>query len=402
MVNRLVRPRDRMAIWLGTLAISLAGVSHAATPPAVTILKPVTENLSAPLRLAFDPQGNYFVTDPRAGGVAKFSAAGQRVALLKTSAPPRAVAITSGGTLLVSHGTYVAMLDQNGTEVRRIGAGRLGKANGIAVDAAGYVYVVDTLAGNVKIFTADGQFVQTIGAPGTGAGQFSMPTAIAYEKSANQIAVVDTLNGRIQFFTASAGYSHVKTIGSFGTGPLQFWWPLGVTFEYDGTGKLNRMYVVDAHLSSVKAIDPAGNGTFLAAIGTNGFAGGQLLAPLDLAFDQVNRRIAVTNGSGYLTMYGIDGGTSPSPATLPPLAIDPVAMTVTTPNVTISGTVEPQSTVVVKTSTSAVAAPVVYTSSTTWKCTISGLAAGSNVFTVTAATPTGTASKQSAHVAYTP
>jgi len=101
-------------------------------------------------------------------------------------------------------------------------------------------------------------------------------------------------------------------------------------------------------------------------------------------------------------MYGIDGGTSPSPATLPPLAIDPVAMTVTTPNVTISGTVEPQSTVVVKTSTSAVAAPVVYTSSTTWKCTISGLAAGSNVFTVTAATPTGTASKQSAHVAYTP
>lgn len=402
MANRLVRPRDRMAIWLGALAISLAGVSHAATPPTVTILKPVTESLSTPLKLTFDSQGNYFVTDPRAGGVAKFSAAGERLALLKTSAPPRAIALAGNGTLLVSHGTYVAVLDQNGTETGRFGAGQLRKATGIAVDAAGYVYVADSLANSVKVFTARGQFVQTIGTPGTGAGQFSMPTAIAYEKSANQIAVADTLNGRIQFFSASAGYRHVKTIGSFGNGPLQFRWPVGVTFEYDGAGALNRMYVVDSYLSCVKAIDPAGDGTLLATIGTNGFAAGQLLAPRDLAFDQANRRIAVANGSGYLTLYGIDGGTSPSPATLSALAIDPVTMTVTTPSITISGTVEPKTSVVVRTETAAAASPVVYTSATTWKCTITGLTAGSNPFTVTATTPAGTIAKQSAYVTYAP
>ena len=70
-------------------------------------------------------------------------------------------------------------------------------ANGIAVDAAGSIYVVDSLDNCVQVFTAAGDYSFRFGSAGSSPGQFSMPAGIAYEKIANQLAVADTLNGRV-------------------------------------------------------------------------------------------------------------------------------------------------------------------------------------------------------------
>lgn len=398
----LLRVFKAAVVCLALPVISTASLSYAATAPVVTILKPVTEKLGTPLRVVFDTQGNYFVSDPRAGGVLKYNSSDQLVGVLKTKSPPAGIALNSTGSLLVGQGNFVAVIDKNGLESGRIGVGQIVKTGGIAVDSAGYVYVVDSLANNVKVFTGTGKFVQSIGTAGSGAGQFSMPTGIAYEKSANQIAVVDTLNGRVQFFKATAGYSYVKSVGTFGVGPLLFKMPLGVSFEYDSAAKLSRMYVVDSNQISVQAIDPVGSGTFLGYVGSYGYAAGQLVAPLDVAFDQIRRRLVVSNGNGYLTMYGIDGGTNPVANSTALLSIDPVILNVKTSTVTISGTVASNATVAVTTDTAAVAAPVVYSSSSSWKCTISGLAFGDNVFTVVATNQEGVVFKQSAYVSYTP
>lgn len=391
------------AICLTFAAISLSSIAHSAVMPTVTILRPVTENLGTPLRVAFDAQGNYFVADPRAGGIVKFSARGEAAGLLKTARPPAGIALTPSGKLLVSQGDRVAVIDQNGVEVGRLGSGsgQFRKAGGIAVDAAGYAYVADSLDNSVKVFSATGRFIQAIGGAGSATGQFLMPTDVAYERSANQIAVADSLNGRVQFFSAGAGYAYVKTIGAPGTGPLRFKSPMAVSFEYDRAGALQRLYVVDTFRNGLQVIDPSGSGTFLGEIGTGGYAAGQLLAPIGAAFDQLNRRLVVANGAGYLTIYGIDGGTSPDqPASA--LSIDPVPLDVRTPTITLSGTMAANATISVTTDTTAVAAPVVFTSATTWRCTISNLATGANAFTVTASSPTGPAAKQSAYVNYAP
>lgn len=395
----------RGVIPLIVLLGSLASTSHAATVPAVTILTPpVTKNVGTPLRIALDADGVFFVTDPRVGGVSKFDSHGQLIKVLKTRKPSQGIALNDKGNLLVSQGDAVVILDKEGVELGWLGsgAGQFKKANGIAVDAAGFVYVVDSLDNNVKVFTAAGLFVRTIGTKGSGDGQFSMPTGIAYEKSANEIAVTDTLNGRVQFFSAAGNYDFNRNIGSFGIKQLQFRSPVGLAFEYGLSGDLSRMYVVDTYQNNVQVIDPAGSGKFLAYIGNNGFSNGQLMVPADIVFDQANQRILVANGSGYITMYGIDGGSNPDGSNTSALGIDPTPYHVGKSNVNISGTVEPHAGVVVTTNNTAVASPVVYTSATTWKCRVRGLSGGANELTVSAANSGGKVARHAIAVVYTP
>jgi len=406
MLTKLPRTLVRTVIQLAAFGLLLGSCpSYAGTAPQVTVLSPpVTKHVRSPLRISLDARGDYLVSDPRAGGVSRFTPTGQLVEALKTEAPPQGVALDDKGNLLVSQGDSVAILDQSGRELGRLGsgAGQFGKANGIAVDAAGFVYVADSLANNVKVFNSAGEFVQAIGGKGTGAGQFSLPTGVAYEKSANQIAVADTQNGRVQFFSAAGNFDFVKSIGSLGAGQLQFKTPVGVAFEYSAAGALSRMYVADTSLNTVQVIDPVESGRFLAYIGNDGLANGQLTLPMDVAFDQVNRRVIVVNGNGNLIMYGIDGGLNPAAYAPPALLIDPVTATVGSASVTISGTVEPNAAVVVTTRRPAVAAPVVYTSASTWKCSVRSLPLGKNVLTVTATDAKGRAARHSVGITYTP
>ncbi|MBT0652307.1 NHL repeat-containing protein [Geomobilimonas luticola] len=308
MLTRLQKLVPAAVILLTIPAISPTTAAHGATVPVVTVLPPVAENVGSPLRLVFDSKGNFYVTDPRKGGVSKFNSTGQLIGVLKTPNLPQGIAFNDRGNLLVSQGDAVVILDMAGTEIGRLGsgAGQFRKANGIAVDAAGYVYVVDTLDNSVKVFTAAGQYAQTIGSRGAGNGEFSLPTGIAYEKSTDQIVVADTENGRVQFFNASGNHEFIKSMGTIGIKPLQFKSPVGVAFDYDAAGGLNRMYVVDTYRNDVQVMDPSGEGAYLATIGGDGLANGQLTVPMDVAFDPANRRLAVVNGYGYLTMYGID------------------------------------------------------------------------------------------------
>ena len=385
--------------------------AYGASAPLVTPLNPITEGISSPVRIAADHLGNFYLTDPRGGGVLKYSSSGILLKIMPTGKSPLGIALTSADNLVVSQGDRVAVMSNNGTELFKLGtgAGQFKMANGIAVDAAGYIYVVDSLDNCVQVFNAagspvavgsaaPGKPVNSFGSFGNMAGQFAMPTGIAFEKVSNQLAVVDTRNGRIQFFT-TAGI-HRKIIGAFGSGPLRFTAPHGIAFEYSKAGApaLTRMYVADSFQSLVQAIDPAGTGTFLSFIGTYGAVNGRLMNPSDAVFDQFdqfNSRLVVVNGRGNLTIYGIDKGiVSAPPVAGPALTVNQLPSFTNLTNLTVSGTVEAGATVKVNNVHATV-------SGVTWSIPIT-LVTGANGISVVASDASGNTTVKTAVVTVDP
>lgn len=376
----------------------------AGTAPVSTVLTPpMYENLAAPVSIALDPRGFYYVADPRKGAVNKFDLSGKLLQTFRLSSAPRAVALDNSGNLLVSLGTSVALVDPQGAQQLLLGSGQgqFKYAIGIAVDARGYIWVADNEAHNVTLFTSAGTLVKIIGGLGSGTGQFDFPVGVSYEKVADQVVVADAGNHRLQFFDAAGNNAFVKSIGSYGTGPLQFQYPVGSGFEYNQAGQLNRMYVADQHLSTVQVLDPAGTGTFLKFIGYSGLVSGTVANPMAVGFDAINKRLIVVNGNGRLHLFGIDGGVNPG---LPQgLVIDPVLTEVNSPSLTITGTFPLNTTVEVQINGVVAPEPVSYTSASTWSATFQNLVPGRNVLTAIARDTRGyMITKQAIGILYSP
>lgn len=373
----LVRARKIVAFSVMTLvatAISLPSVSAAATSPQISVQSPLTQGLRAPVKMALDAEGNVYVADQRVGGVVKFNAYGVQQLVIK-AVNPNGLAFAQDGTLLVSQSSFVARYNvANGQEVGRLTGGQLQAPAGIAVDdLTGFIYVVDSRASQVEVYTAAGLFSKAFAK-----GSLSSPTGIAFEKVSRQLVVADTLNNKVQFFDVEGAF--VKSVGIAIPGgstsifagqvaPMQFLSPVAVAFEYSKgqSPVLNRMYVVDAFQGNVQVIDPAGAGSAIVVAGTTknyigsvGTANGQLMVPSDASYDAVNGRLLVVNGYGNITIFGIDGGKNPvyvEPVTPvePPVVLAPAPALVVaavpaitkSASVVITGTVDSGSTVTV-------------------------------------------------------
>ena len=82
-------------------------------------------------------------------------------------------------------------------------SGRFRYPTGIALDAAGRVYVVDRENNRVQVFDAGGNFLGEVGLRRVGLGEFSQPTAIAVDCNGD-VYVADTNNNRVQRFEPAA------------------------------------------------------------------------------------------------------------------------------------------------------------------------------------------------------
>jgi DNA-binding beta-propeller fold protein YncE len=88
-------------------------------------------------------------------------------------------------------GGFVTSIGEEGD-----GPGTFARPKGVAVDARGHVYVVDSLFDNVQVFDPAGRILLVIGSAGNDAGQFWSPAGI--DIAGNMIYIADTFNHRIQ------------------------------------------------------------------------------------------------------------------------------------------------------------------------------------------------------------
>ena len=404
----------REIIIVVVTAISLAFSAGSATIPAVSTLDPLEDGVQTPLRMALDTNGDVYVADPRSGGIVVLNQYGIVIRTIPVVKAVNAVALLNpltsnipGGKLLVAYSDQVVVLDQSGAEIAQLDsrAEPFKRAAGVAVDATGRIYVTDSGLYKVKIFNnagaPDGSF-GVYGAP-PATGVFKQPTAISVVTTATgqQLAVVDTVNGNVQFFT-TAGV-HRRTVGASGAAsPLRFSYPVGVAFD-SVSGIISRMYVVDSYQGNVQVVDVSVNPpVFLAYIGSYGFGAGKLLTPSDLLYDQVNRRLLVSNGMGNIMSFGIDGGSNPLNSLPPALTVAQSALSVDVPSVSLSGTVDVGCTLTASVSTAARTSAASFPSASSWLIGVSDLIPGLNMVSVTAKNQFGATITKTVAVTYVP
>lgn len=181
--------------------------------------------------------------------------------------------------------------------------------DGLALDAQGNLYVMDSGNNRVQKFDARGRFITMWGAKGEGEGQFDCTQGLSegdFSRSICMIAVdrrgdvyvTDRGNARVQKFDSNGEF--VAQWGGFGSRPGDFDHPFGITVDRHGN-----VYVGDVGNGRIQKFD--GTGAFLAEWGSRGNAEGQFSADLaDLVVDDAGN-VYVTDRANGLQKFDSNG-----------------------------------------------------------------------------------------------
>jgi hypothetical protein len=272
-----------------------------------------------PRAIAVDPSDNVFVADQNdrvqkfnSSGVFQFKFATGGSSFGAVVAPSGVAVDRTTGDIYVCDGFsertsgMVQKFDASG--VFQLAWGTAGSGNGqflngaggVAVDAAGNVYVTDLGNHRVEKFTSGGSFITSWGGSGTGNGQFSGPEGIAID-SADNIYIADTGNHRVQKFNTSGTF--ITKWGTNGTGDGQFDTPWGVSV--DG---LSDVYVADTNNNRIQKFSPTG--TFISSCGTSGTSNGEFSGPQDVGADSTGNYYVADTGNDRVQKFGA-GGAAP-------------------------------------------------------------------------------------------
>lgn len=249
---------------------------------------------SSPRGIARDAVGNLYVTDGENHTVRKITPTGL---------------VTTVAGLAGKRGSQ----DGLGTEARFDFPAQ------IAVDAGGTLYVTDTLNSTIRKISAAGIVTTLAGTPGvTGhsdgigsAVKFSNPFGLALDATGN-LYIVDTFNDAIRKITPNG---NVTTIASGG----DLYRPFGIT-----VGTAGVLYVANSYGSIVQQISPAGVVTLFAGTsGSNGSQDGpaasaQFLFPIALTADAASAIYVADTGNN--TIRKIANGVVTTLAGLSPAA----------------------------------------------------------------------------------
>jgi hypothetical protein len=224
-----------------------------------------------PLGVAADGAGNVYVAD---------------TCSLRRVTPQGAVTTLAGLDLVNTWGS----LDGAGS------AARFNSPQGVAVDAAGNVFVADTSNDTVRKVTPSGVVTTAAGVagwPGANDGpatlaRFNSPQAVAVD-STGTLYVADTLNHTVRKVT-TAGL--VTTLAGFNS-------PSGLAVDPSGN-----LYVADSGDYTIRKVTPAGLVTTLAGVpGSSGNADGagnaaRFAGPCGIASDSAGN-LFVTDGANH-------------------------------------------------------------------------------------------------------
>lgn len=250
------------------LAVALAALLLVVSAPRAA----AAVYFQSPGQLATDPVGNVYVTDVGKHRVIKLSPRGRYLNKLGGKGAgegqiraPMDVATDSGGNVYVvdsasqrvlkfgSSGSFVLKWGGEGSAQGKFGANPKGSQApggpfGIAVDAAGYVYVNDAVNFRIQKFTSDGAFVEEWGGETLGERRYPGNPLDVAAGPAGDIYVTDYGNGGVYRFSSNGGFRgswRVPSVGGLG--------PFGVATDSAG-----RVFVADSASQHIEKFTAAG------------------------------------------------------------------------------------------------------------------------------------------------
>jgi len=229
-----------------------------------------------------------YVADPGVNGVHRFDSKRGSYEVIRAAGDtvlPSPVALASSGDGSV----YIA--DSRLGKLLRVSPGSsvaiplaldvpVGQPTGLAFDATTQrIYVTDTLAHCVLVYSTDGRLLSRIGERGTGPGQFNFPTLLWLGPD-RRLYVTDTLNFRVQVLDAEGKF--ITTFGRQGDSSGDAARPKGVATDSEG-----HIYVVDGAFHAFQIFDTAGR--YLLGVGERGSDPGEFWLPAGIAIDAHDR-----------------------------------------------------------------------------------------------------------------
>jgi DNA-binding beta-propeller fold protein YncE len=200
---------------------------------------------------------------------------------------PVGLSLDRAGELFVADGfsNAIQMYDPQGKLQRSMGgAPWFAKLVGVTAGADGTrLYGLDAgvpgrSAPQVRVFDPrDGHHLFDIGAPGSGAGEFILPTGLAIDKT-GQIYVLDSGNYSVQIYDPQGKF--VSSFGRAGKPPERFGRPKAIAIDADGN-----VNVLDSLFGGIMVFSPAG--VLQYTLGGRGDTSGTWLSmlPVSMAID---------------------------------------------------------------------------------------------------------------------
>ena len=185
----------------------------------------------------------------------------------------------------------------------------------VVIDDQGDILVAVRRSHCIEKFSADGQFIKSVGTKGKDKLQFNNPTGIAINSSNKKIYVTDVLNHRVQILNKDL--THFQSFGKHGNGNGEFVYPTSVACDSKGD-----VYVVDNENNRVQIFNS--NGVYSRQFGKCGNEDGSFNRPVGIAIDindtlyvseRGNKRVSVFTSEGrFLTSFS--GGETFDPCAL--------------------------------------------------------------------------------------
>jgi YYY domain-containing protein len=256
--------------------------------------------------LAIEPDGGILASDPTSGALYRFSPEAGVEPVAGAPLTPTGLAIDAAGNVFVGDGLQGGIhiiakpLRHNvfqggqGSE-----PGQVNQPRGVAWNMDGSFWVADFDNHRVQKFRRDGSFVLSAGEEGDQDGQFKQPCDVASMPDGG-VAVADTWNHRVQILDSRGRFVRV-----FG----ELYGPRSLAFGADGL-----LYVVDTGNAMVRVYRPEGE--LVRQWGSKGSLPGQFDTPVGIAVGKDLVYVADVN-NGRVQIFTLDGkvvGQIPVPA----------------------------------------------------------------------------------------